>query len=56
MGTADLNAIFYGNPKKKQIQSLDEGSSETPATPEKPRERKHILTVSKYKKWDSYNF
>jgi hypothetical protein len=45
MGTADLNAIFYGNPKKKQIQSLDEGSSETPATPEKPRERKHILTV-----------
>jgi len=48
MGTADLNAIFYGNPKKKQIQSLDEGNSETTATPEKPRERKHILTCSTY--------
>ena len=49
MGTADLNAVFYGAPKKKNVDEGDDGdaltSATTSAAAEKPKERKHILSV-----------
>merc|ERR1719402_1536661 len=46
MGNADLNAVFYGTPKKKNVDEEDEASTSTP--PEKPKERKHILSCTTY--------
>ena len=47
MGNADLNAVFYGTPKKKSgdDDEVDASTSSQPAPNEKPKERKHILSV-----------
>ena len=45
MGSADLNAIFYGTPKKKSDDSEESTSTAPAASTSKPKERKHILSV-----------
>ena len=44
MGNADLNAVFYGTKKAKPTESDDTAQSSSQVA-EKPKERKHILSV-----------
>lgn len=51
MGNADLNAVFYGNPKKKSDTDADNvslSSQSTSTSVEKSKERKHILSCTTY--------
>jgi len=48
MGSADLNAIFYGTPKKKSDESEESTSTASTASTSKPKERKHILSCTTY--------
>ena len=47
MGSADLNAIFKGVPKKKSDEPEETTSTAPAPSTSKPKERKHILSVRK---------